>query len=206
MRSIPVDPLTLPATIHQPRSDIWKLADNVTLLAKGGTVAYSGRRVDAIPYFTSIGYPMPTEFFNPADHLLDIVSVDPRPATHDASAERVHKMSELWDASTRKETGDEWPSPSRPRSQSESESFQREGARARAAGTPAAQIHSGSHTTPMRIALPVVLERHWKNVSRQVMVMANRFTQGPFVGAMFIFFFQRLNHGPSGELKQTVRC
>lgn len=31
--------LTLAATIHQPRSDIWQLADNVTLLAKGGVVA-----------------------------------------------------------------------------------------------------------------------------------------------------------------------
>lgn len=29
------------ATIHQPRSDIWQLADNVTLLAKGGVVAVS---------------------------------------------------------------------------------------------------------------------------------------------------------------------
>ncbi len=31
----------LVATIHQPRSDIWKLADNVTLLARGGVVTVS---------------------------------------------------------------------------------------------------------------------------------------------------------------------
>jgi len=78
LRDIAATGRTVIATIHQPRSDIWRLADNVTLLAKGGVIAYSGRRSEAVPYFTSIGHPMPSEFFNPADHLLDLVSVDPR--------------------------------------------------------------------------------------------------------------------------------
>lgn len=167
---------TVIATIHQPRSDIWKLADNVTLLARGGHVAYSGKRADAIPYFTSIGYPMPTEFFNPADHLLDIVSVDPRPALNSASAKRVGDMVATWSTYEAKETGDEDVSTL----------------------NTTDEIHSGAKTTPMRIALPVVLVRHWTNIWRQKGVFMNRWMQAPFVGALFIFFFQRLTHGPQG--------
>lgn len=166
---------TVIATIHQPRSDIWRLADNVTLLAKGGVVAYSGKRADAVPYFTSIGWPMPSEFFNPADHLLDLVSVDPRPATHDASAARVRRMICSWRSSGhgQKEVGAE---------------------PAEAQG----EVKSGSSTTPMRIALPVTLSRHFKNLIRQPDVFLSRLLQAPFVGALFILFYQRLTHGPEG--------
>jgi hypothetical protein len=167
--------LTL-ATIHQPRSDIWKLADNVTLLAKGGLVAFSGKQTDAIPYFSSIGYPMPSAFFNPADHLLDIVSVDPRAATHESSAERVKRMTNLWGVETGEESSCEY-----------------------------AAIRSGSLTTPMRIALPLVISRHFKNLFRQTPVFINRFMQAPFVGALFILFFQRLTHGPQGKYRTELR-
>lgn len=170
-----------PATIHQPRSDIWRLADNVTVLAKGGIVAYSGPRAEAVDYFTDIGYPMPTEFFNPADHLLDLVSTDPRPATHDVSAVRVRSIANAWRSVSSKETGEEFPHS--PPSHDEPGS---------------SPMSSGSRTTPMRIALPVVLQRHWLNIWRQPQAFTNRFLQAPFVGALFIFFFQRLNKGPQG--------
>lgn len=166
---------TVIATIHQPRSDIWKLADNVTLLAKGGVVAFSGRRSDAVPYFTAIGYPMPSEFFNPADHLLDLVSVDPRTATHDASAERVRGLISSWRSSghATKELG------------------------AEPVASPG-EIRSGSTTTPMYIALPVTLSRHFKNLWRQPDVFLSRLMQAPFLGGLFILFYQRLSHGPEG--------
>lgn len=166
---------TVIATIHQPRSDIWKLADNVTLLAKGGVVAYSGKRADAVPYFTSIGWPMPSEFFNPADHLLDLVSVDPRSATHDASSARVRRLICSWRSSghNSKEVGNE-PSEAQ------------------------GEVKSGSSTTPMRIALPVTLSRHFKNLIRQPDVFLSRLLQAPFVAALFILFYQRLTHGPEG--------
>lgn len=153
--------------------------DNVTLLAKGGAVAYSGKRADAVPYFTSIGYPMPSEFFNPADHMLDIVSVDPRPEKHEESKARVRAMTNGWEGYVSKETGDEDTNPPNE------------------SGT--VSLKSGSRTTPMRIALPVVLTRHWKSLWRQKQVFINRFIQGPFVGALFILFFQRLSLGPQGE-------
>lgn len=188
-------------TIHQPRSDIWKLADNVTLLAKGGVVAYSGRRSRAIKYFTGIGYPMPTEFFNPADHLLDLVSVDPRKASHEVSDARVRALTDAWRAISNAETGDE----ELPNLDEKKKGWRRSASLlsstfsvARPSANNQNKLSSGSRTTSMRIALPVVLQRHWLNLWRQPEVFFNRFFQAPLVGGMFILFFQRLTNGPQG--------
>jgi hypothetical protein len=55
-----VRPIKLPAndlaTIHQPRSDIWQLADNVTLLGKGGLIAVSLFRTLSTNYLTLTVY------------------------------------------------------------------------------------------------------------------------------------------------------
>ncbi|WVW79872.1 hypothetical protein I302_101842 [Kwoniella bestiolae CBS 10118] len=175
LRDIAATGRTVIATIHQPRSDIWKLADNVTLLAKGGVVAFNGKRSEAVEYFTSIGHPMPSEFFNPADHLLDLVSVDPRPQGYESSLSRVRGLTSQWSSRSTEENGEE----SEKRNTSK-------------------VLSKGGGTTSMRVALPVVLERHWKNLWRRKDVFFNRLVQTPLLGAMFILFFQRLNHGPSG--------
>ncbi|KAK6907065.1 hypothetical protein I203_101054 [Kwoniella mangroviensis CBS 8507] len=175
LRDIAATGRTVIATIHQPRSDIWKLADNVTLLAKGGVVAFNGKRSEAVEYFGSIGHPMPSEFYNPADHLLDLVSVDPRPQGYETSLSRVRNLTSRWSSHINKENG------------GESEK-----------GKTSQVLARGGGTTSMRVALPVVLERHWKNLWRRKDVFFNRLVQTPLLGGMFILFFQRLNHGPSG--------
>lgn len=62
-------------TLHQPRSSIWALLDDIVLLAAGGRVIYHGTRSDAGAYFKRLGYPLPPDT-NPAEHLIDLVSVD----------------------------------------------------------------------------------------------------------------------------------
>ena len=52
--------------IHQPRSDIFKLLDNVMILSSG-EVVYSGKSDRLVPYFTELGYPCPG-YANPLDH------------------------------------------------------------------------------------------------------------------------------------------
>lgn len=54
-------------TIHQPRSNIVALFDQLTVLAAGKLV-YSGAYAKCQEYFTSIGYPCPAGF-NIADYL-----------------------------------------------------------------------------------------------------------------------------------------
>ncbi|KAK4996086.1 FAD-dependent urate hydroxylase [Elasticomyces elasticus] len=61
---------TVVFTIHQPRSNIVALFDQLILLAKGRTV-YSGPFASCQPYFDGIGYTCPPGF-NIADYLVDL--------------------------------------------------------------------------------------------------------------------------------------
>jgi ABC-type multidrug transport system ATPase subunit len=61
---------TVVVTIHQPRSNIVALFDQLVLLAKGRAV-YSGPFENCQPYFDNIGYTCPPGF-NIADYLIDL--------------------------------------------------------------------------------------------------------------------------------------
>ncbi|KAL5008328.1 hypothetical protein ScPMuIL_013909 [Solemya velum] len=63
-------------TIHQPRSDIYKLFDNVGILSMG-QVVYYGKSNEMVSYFTGIEDPCP-QYANPLDYYVDKASVDRR--------------------------------------------------------------------------------------------------------------------------------
>ncbi|KXS17157.1 hypothetical protein M427DRAFT_30626 [Gonapodya prolifera JEL478] len=63
---------TIICSIHQPRSDTFKLFDRLVLLANGITI-YEGPGSDAEAYFAERGKPCPRAY-NIADHLLDIAT------------------------------------------------------------------------------------------------------------------------------------
>ncbi|KFP45852.1 ATP-binding cassette sub-family G member 2, partial [Chlamydotis macqueenii] len=65
---------TIIFSIHQPRYSIFRLFDNLTLLA-AGRVLYHGPSQHAIQYFQSIGYEC-EPYNNPADFFLDIINGD----------------------------------------------------------------------------------------------------------------------------------
>jgi ABC-type multidrug transport system ATPase subunit len=86
---------TIIVTIHQPRSEIYSLFDNVVLLTRGSP-AYAGSATDCLPYFAKLGHEMPP-FTNPAEYLIDLVSVDNRNEEAEAAAEhRVDCIKEAW--------------------------------------------------------------------------------------------------------------
>ncbi|KAF2115591.1 ABC transporter-like protein [Lophiotrema nucula] len=86
---------TVIVTIHQPRSEIWSLFDNIVLLTKGSP-AYAGSARDCLPYFSRLGYDLPP-FVNPAEYLIDIVSVDNRSAEAEEAAQvRVDGIKQAW--------------------------------------------------------------------------------------------------------------
>lgn len=62
--------------VHQPRWEIFRLFNDVTLLSTGGYLTYFGPVEEAVGYFTGLGYPPPPERMNPADYLIDVVSGD----------------------------------------------------------------------------------------------------------------------------------
>ena len=86
---------TVVVTIHQPRSEIWSLFDNVLLLAAGSPV-YSGPVSKCLPYFQEAGHEMPP-FVNPAEFLIDLAAIDVRtPEGESLTSERVHDLIAKW--------------------------------------------------------------------------------------------------------------
>ncbi|XP_041352324.1 ATP-binding cassette sub-family G member 5-like [Gigantopelta aegis] len=82
-------------TIHQPRSDIFKLFDQVAILSRGDLV-YAGPADQLVPYFTGIGYPCPI-YSNPMDRYIDVASVDRRDAKREEeTSNRVYGLVESY--------------------------------------------------------------------------------------------------------------
>lgn len=83
---------TVIASVHQPRSSIFALVDQLVLLG-GGRLMYSGDGHGACSkHFASLGEPVP-EDFNPADHFLDVISVDYRtPELIETTKARIEKL------------------------------------------------------------------------------------------------------------------
>lgn len=86
---------TIIVTLHTPRSEIWEMFDNVILLTKG-CPAYTGKTEGCLSYFAELGYEMPP-FTNPAEYLIDVVSVDNRnEEAEQVSRQRVDRIVEAW--------------------------------------------------------------------------------------------------------------
>ncbi|GAM17602.1 hypothetical protein SAMD00019534_007770, partial [Acytostelium subglobosum LB1] len=62
--------VTVICTIHQPRSEIYKLFTKVLVLTEGRLVYYGS---EPVQHFIALGYPFP-EQTNPADYILDAVT------------------------------------------------------------------------------------------------------------------------------------
>lgn len=96
LNSLSQEGRTIICTIHQPRSDLFKQFGNILLLAKGGRTAFNGQAGEILPYFEKVGYPCP-ELTNPADHILDVISVNLQSASkEEQSRERVTAMITNW--------------------------------------------------------------------------------------------------------------
>ncbi|KAH7143644.1 P-loop containing nucleoside triphosphate hydrolase protein [Dactylonectria macrodidyma] len=92
---------TVITTIHQPRSEIWDLFDNLIVLTKGSPV-YSGSVTDCIPWFDGLGFKLPP-FVNPAEFVIDIAAVDNRtPELEQESTDRVEGLKNAWSAESGK--------------------------------------------------------------------------------------------------------
>ncbi|NXP79914.1 ABCG2 protein, partial [Ramphastos sulfuratus] len=65
---------TIIFSIHQPRYSIFRLFDNLTLLA-AGRVLFHGPAQEALQYFQAIGYQC-EPYNNPADFFLDVINGD----------------------------------------------------------------------------------------------------------------------------------
>ena len=73
LRSLAEEGRTVIVALHQPRSDMFDLFDNLLLLDRDGAPAYFGRAGDMVEYLAICGHECPSAA-NPADFALDVVS------------------------------------------------------------------------------------------------------------------------------------
>ena len=66
---------TVVCTIHQPRSSIYEMFDQLLIL-NGGSTVYFGPAAEATTYFTGLGFPVPRHA-NPADYFIDVLLSPP---------------------------------------------------------------------------------------------------------------------------------
>ncbi|KDQ57066.1 hypothetical protein JAAARDRAFT_35662 [Jaapia argillacea MUCL 33604] len=86
---------TVILSIHQPRSDAYTLFDRICLLARG-SVVYSGRRSEALPWFAQLGFEAPLRT-NPLDFLVDISAVDTRDEESEVrTSQTVENLTRRW--------------------------------------------------------------------------------------------------------------
>ncbi|KAK1978248.1 ABC transporter [Colletotrichum cereale] len=86
---------TVITTIHQPRSEIWDLFDNLIILTKGSPV-YSGPAGECLPWFDRMGFKLPP-FVNPAEFLIDMAAIDNRtPELEAETTARVDRLKSAW--------------------------------------------------------------------------------------------------------------
>ncbi|XP_025210297.1 ATP-binding cassette sub-family G member 8 isoform X1 [Theropithecus gelada] len=82
-------------SLHQPRSDIFRLFDLV-LLMTSGTPIYLGAAQHMVQYFTAIGYPCP-RYSNPADFYVDLTGIDRRSREQEvATREKAQSLAALF--------------------------------------------------------------------------------------------------------------
>lgn len=79
-------------TLHQPRSSIYALIDDLLVLAPGGKVVYHGEREKVLSYLQRNGFACPSNT-NPAEHIIDLVSIDY--TTPEATAESEARILKL---------------------------------------------------------------------------------------------------------------
>lgn len=88
--------LVVVASIHQPSTSTFNLFDKLLLLS-GGKTHYFGAVERVVPYYESMGMPMPLQV-NPAEHLLEVVNVDFVKDKRQAAG-RLEAMHQSWNES-----------------------------------------------------------------------------------------------------------
>jgi len=97
LKRLAQDGRTVIVSIHAPRSEIWRLFDNVILLAQGSPL-YSGPVGGSVSHFEQFGHELPP-FVNPAEYLIDLAAIDNRSEALEAASHlRVNHLREVWQA------------------------------------------------------------------------------------------------------------
>ncbi|KAF8424189.1 ABC transporter [Tirmania nivea] len=172
LRALADEGRTIISTIHQARTELFEQFDNVLLLARGGSIVYSGSASKMLSYFESCGHRCHTNT-NPADFVLDLITVDLQHVDREArSREMVKGLLENFAKNTCKTSTD----PQEPRKIS----------------LPAELGRMKRGMAPFRIAYPILLRRGTLSLRRQPHIVITRLMQVLGLAIVLALFFSPL--------------
>ncbi|KAG7512680.1 ATP-binding cassette sub-family G member 5 [Solea senegalensis] len=85
-------------TIHQPRSELFKVFSRIAIMSRGELV-FCGQPEEMVDFFSQCGYECP-EYCNPFDIYVDFTSVDTRSSEREAATfNRMHEITSSYQGS-----------------------------------------------------------------------------------------------------------
>lgn len=173
-------------SVHQPRSSIYAMLDQVILLSMGNPM-YNGAAGDACDaYFAKAGHPVPNSF-NPADHYMDAISIDYRTLDKtEASSKQVEDLKAFYLASNAEGDSNGYDAVGL----ALEEGTATEGEKRRGVGSGASQTTNGGPSLWM--ALLLLARRSWKEQTRDKTALIIKYVLNTFFTLMFSFVYFRM--------------
>ena len=178
---------TVVATMHQPREGLFAMLDQLVMMAHG-QLAYAGPRGSALAYFSAPGLQLPCPAHtNPADWLVDCCCIDTR--TREAellSRQRVDTILAMYASAGAKGCAPDVE-----------------------AGPPddgpgGASLGIERPMAPLRVTLPLLVARSWRNTRRAPGQAVARVMQVLSFGAILCCFYTRLGHDDTRSVQNRM--
>ncbi|GIL74117.1 hypothetical protein Vretifemale_4169 [Volvox reticuliferus] len=180
---------TVVASVHQPRSSIFVMFDDLVLLSEGQPV-YSGPAREALDHFGRLGHVCP-EHYNPAEFLADLISIDYTNKEVEAeSRARLERLVAAWREVENGYAGNGGRQPSGGLTVGTNDS---DGAEADVVMRRAALM---PRSGPLR-QLRLLLTRSWRQVVRDKATNMARATSNLFSALLFGAIFFRMKRSQS---------
>ncbi|KAJ7984999.1 hypothetical protein DPEC_G00360580 [Dallia pectoralis] len=162
-------------TIHQPRSELFRVFSRIAIMSKGELV-FCGQPGEMLDFFSTCGFNCP-EYCNPFDIFVDLTSVDTRCSEReDATYNRMHQVTSSYQDSEIYQS----------MLVQIKQNYQR---------TDKLGIPFKSKESPGSMAkLAVLLRRTLRNLSRDRMGVLMRLSQNLIYGMFVAFFVMRLDN------------
>lgn len=184
LKDLTDDDHTVIASIHQPRSSIFAMFDDLCLLSDGQMI-YFGPAQEALAHFEKLGHICP-QHYNPAEFLADLVAIDHSSEDKEKeSRQRVMSLAAAWKEETQ--------SASKANLQvgGEVEPPQDSGALV-VAGSPPGYVRPGCS---LRRQVALLLKRSWRQVTRDKATLASRASSQISSAAVFSGIYWRMGRG-----------
>lgn len=172
LKDLTEDGHTVIASVHQPRSSIFEMFDDLCILAKGQLV-YFGEASQALAYFENLGYKCP-EHYNPAEFLADLVAVDHSDSKEERDSEqRIQRLVSAWNAAAKEDHMDQTST--------------------REEKGKGLHVHRPACGLPRQVAL--LLRRSWRQITRDRATAISRASSQLSSAIVFSTIYWRMGRG-----------